>query len=286
VLGKGKYSVGPPYFNIVFLPLMALLIPFMGLGPIARWKEDRIRSWQEQLSTPVIAVIICSLVFPLMGKDSFNLWIALSILLAGWILIGLLRSLFDRIRGIRSITTLVGRLTPSYIGMFLAHCGFAISLLGIVVTQQNSQEYDLKMLPGDSKTLSGYTFLFAGVRSVNGPNFLAEEAIFEVTTEGKLVSTLLPQKRRYLSSDSIMTEAGIDAGFWRDLYVAMGEPVGSEGAWAIRLHYKPMVRWIWLGAIFIGIGGIFTAFDKRYRYRHESLVTNESNEDRKFAAAP
>ena len=167
--------------------------------------------------------------------------------------------------------------------MVLAHCGFAITLLGVVVTHQNSQEYDLKMLPGDSKTLSGYTFLFAGVRSVEGPNFLAEEAIFEVTTEGELVSTLLPQKRRYFSSDSIMTEAGIDAGFWRDLYVAMGEPIGSEGAWAVRLHYKPMVRWIWLGAILIGIGGIFTAFDKRYRHRYENLVMSESNEDRKSA---
>ncbi len=283
VLGKGKYSVGPPYFNIVFLPLMALLIPFMGLGPIARWKDDQIHSWQKQLSTPAFAVIICSLIFPWMGEDSFNVWIALSVLLAGWILIGLLRTLFDRVHGIKNFTALVGRLTPSYMGMVLAHCGFAITLLGVVVTHQNSQEYDLKMLPGDSKTLSGYTFLFAGVRSVEGPNFLAEEAIFEVSTEGELVSTLLPQKRRYFSSDSIMTEAGIDPGFWRDLYVAMGEPIGSEGAWAIRLHYKPMVRWIWLGAILIGIGGIFTAFDKRYRHRYENLVMSESNEDSKSA---
>ena len=167
-------------------------------------------------------------IFPWMGEDSFNVWIALSILLAGWILIGLLRTLFDRAHGIKNFTALAGRLTPSYLGMVLAHCGFAITLLGVVVTHQNSQEYDLKMLPGDSKTLSGYTFLFAGVRSVEGPNFLAEEAIFEVSTEGELVSTLLPQKRRYFSSDSIMTEAGIDPGFWRDLYVAMGEPIGSD----------------------------------------------------------
>ena len=284
VLGKGKYSVGPPYFNIVFLPLMALLVPFMGVGPIAKWKEDRIQSWREQLVGPALVITICSIVLPLIGDNPFNLWIALSILFAGWILIGILRAFADRVHGTRGMGMLVSRLTPSFIGMSLAHFGFAITLLGVVVTHQHSQEVDLKMLPGDNKILSGYNFSFVEVRSVRGPNFLAEEARFDITREGEFVASLLPQKRRYLSSDSIMTEAGIDPGFWRDIYVAMGEPIGEQGAWAIRLHYKPMIRWIWLGAILIGMGAIITAFDKRYRRRYENSVMKGSNEDRKLAA--
>ena len=164
VLGMGKYSVGPPYFNIVFLPLMALLVPFMGIGPISKWKEDRIKSWREQLAVPALAVTLCSIIFPFFGDSVFNLWIALSVLFTGWILIGILRALADRLHGIRNISGLASRLTPSFIGMSLAHFGFAITLLGVVVTHQLSQEVDLKMLPGDSKTLAGYDFAFKELR--------------------------------------------------------------------------------------------------------------------------
>jgi cytochrome c-type biogenesis protein CcmF len=113
--------------------------------------------------------------------------------------------------------------------------------------------------------LAGYEFRFVEIAAVRGPNFVADEARFEVTRDGELVASLAPQKRRYLASGSVMTEAAIDAGLFRDLYVAMGEPIGSDGAWAMRLHYKPMVRWMWLGAIMMGLGGFTTALDKRYR---------------------
>jgi cytochrome c-type biogenesis protein CcmF len=139
-----------------------------------------------------------------------------------------------------------------------------------VATSQYSIERDLKMEPGDSEELAGYRFEFVELANVRGPNFVADEARIRITRDGghrdgNHVADLSPQKRRYLASGSVMTEAAIDPGLFRDLYVAMGEPVGNDGAWAIRLHYKPMVRWMWLGAIFMGLGGFATALDKRYR---------------------
>jgi len=158
--------------------------------------------------------------------------------------------------------------------MLLAHLGFAACVLGVVATSQYSIERDLKMRPGDTETLAGYTFEFVELAPVRGPNFVADEARIRVTREGALVAELAPQKRRYLASGSMMTEAAIDPGLFRDLYVAMGEPIGSEGAWAIRLHYKPMVRWMWLGAILMGFGGFATALDKRYRRQRRTATAS------------
>ena len=164
------------------------------------------------------------------------------------------------------------RLAPSYWGMVLAHLGFAMCVIGVVATSQYSIERDLKMQPGDIETLSGYEFHFLEVAPVRGPNYVADEARFKVTRDGRPVANLAPQKRRYLAGGSIMTEAAIDPGLFRDLYVAMGEPIGDQGAWAIRLHYKPMVRWMWLGAIFMGLGGFATALDKRYRRQRRAAT--------------
>ena len=128
------------------------------------------------------------------------------------------------------------------------------------------------MSPGDTENLAGYTFEFVELVPVRGPNFVADEARIRITRDGAPVTVLAPQKRRYLASGSMMTEAAIDPGLFRDLYVAMGEPIGSEGAWAIRLHYKPMVRWMWLGAILMGLGGFSTALDKRYRRQRQPAL--------------
>ncbi|MEP4148010.1 MAG: heme lyase CcmF/NrfE family subunit [Halioglobus sp.] len=260
-LGQGKYSVGPPYFNAVFVPLMGLLAPFMGIGPLSRWKRDSAQRWKAELLVPGIAAVVCAVTLPLFGQG-YNLWVALAVLLAGWVVFGMAKDLWFRIGG------RVGglrRLTPSYCGMLLAHLGFAACVVGVVATSQYSIEHDLKMSPGETETLAGYEFRFVEVAPVRGPNFVADEARFEVYEDGRKIAALAPQKRRYLAGGSVMTEAAIDPGLFRDLYIAMGEPIGEQGAWAIRLHYKPMVRWMWLGAIFMGLGGLTTAFDKRYR---------------------
>jgi cytochrome c-type biogenesis protein CcmF len=265
-LGQGKYSVGPPYFNSVFVPLMALLIPFMGIGPVSRWKGDSVTRWRAELLLPMIGAIGCGLLLPLLHPGDFNIWVAIAVSLAGWLALGLIKDLWQKVRSASSITRGLKRLTPSYWGMFIAHTGFAMAVVGVIVTSQFHVERDLKMSPGDVETVAGYNFRLIDIGSVKGPNYVADEARFEVRNgEGVLVAALAPQKRRYMASGSVMTEAAIDAGFFRDLYVAMGEPVGSNGAWAIRLHYKPFIRWIWLGALLMGLGGSLTVLDKRYR---------------------
>ena len=268
-LELGKYSVGPPYFNAVFVPLMALLVPFMGLGPVSRWKKDKASRWQTELLLPAVVAVLCGLTLPLLQDAPYNIWVALVVVLGSWLALGLTKDLWFRIRSAPTIGRGIRRITPSYWGMFIAHIGFAVTIVGVVATTQYSIERDLKMSPGDTETLAAYEFEFIERVAVRGPNFTADEARFVVRKDGEVVTTMAPQKRRYLAQGTIMTEAAIDGGLFRDLYVAMGDPIGNEGAWAIRLHYKPLVRWIWLGFILVGLGGFTTVADKRYRRQKE-----------------
>ncbi len=269
-LGQGKVSVGPPYFNAVFVPLMALLVPFMGLGPVSHWKRDKLSRWRAELIIPAVVAVLCAVTLPWLNA-SYNIWMALAVLLSAWLVMGLIRDFWQRLGRASSTAHGLRRLTPGYCGMLVAHFGFAVSVIGVVAVSQYAVERDLKMDPGDSVALAGYEFRFIEVVSVRGPNFIADEARFEVTRDGEPVASMRPQKRRYLASGSVMTEAAIDAGFLRDLYVAMGEPVGNEGAWAMRLHYKPLIRWMWLGAIFMAAGAITATLDKRYRRQRAVL---------------
>ncbi len=272
-LGQGKYSVGPPYFNSVFVPLMAVLIPLMGIGPISRWKNDSAQRWKMELMLPLAAAAVVGFLLPLLHPGAYNIWVALAVVLASWLAFGMLRDLTNRVRNASSVARGLKRLTPSYWGMLIAHMGFAMAVVGVIVTSQFNVERDLKMSPGDSEVVAGYTFKLVEIAQVKGPNYRADEARFEITQNGKWVASVAPQKRRYTATGSIMTEAAIDDGMFRDLFVAMGEPIGTSGAWAIRLHYKPFIRWIWLGALLIGFGGFVTVFDKRYR-THKLAASN------------
>jgi len=274
-LGQGKYSVGPPYFNAVFVPLMALLVPFMGIGPVSRWKEDSPSRWRQELLIPAAVVALCAVVLPTLALG-FNVWVALAVLFSGWLLAGLLRDFIGRTRSAAGLVSKWRRLTPSYLGMLLAHAGFAAMIIGVTVVSQHNVEKDLRMLPGDIEEVAGYRFEFVAVSRVAGPNYDADQADFRVFKDNNLVAELSPQKRRYRASGQIMTEAAIDSGVFRDLFIAMGEPVG-EAAWAIRLQYKPMIRWIWFGALMIGFGAITTAFDRRYRLRERRLDTAKNS---------
>jgi cytochrome c-type biogenesis protein CcmF len=271
-LGMGKVSVGPPYFNAVFVPLMALLIPFMGLGPVSRWKRDTLVRWRAELAIPTAVAVLCGVTLPLLHQP-YNVWVALAVLLSSWLVVGLARDVWQRTRGVAGAPAGLRRLTPGYCGMLVAHLGFAVSVIGVVATSQYAVEHDLKMSTGDTQELAGYEFRFIEVAQVRGANFVAEEARVDVSRNGELVASLHPQKRRYLASGSVMTEAAIDAGLFRDLYVAMGEPVGDSGAWAMRLHYKPLVRWMWLGAILMALGAFTAALDKRYRRQRAAVNT-------------
>ena len=263
-LGQGKYSVGPPYFNAVFVPAMALLAPFMAVGPISRWKQDSSKRWLSELGVPAVVCILVAIAAPWVGVGEVNVWASLSVLLAAWLVLGLVRDLQVRMRGVGSGSALFARLTPSYLGMLMAHFGFALTLIGATFVTQFSAERDLRMEVGDAVTLNGYAFVLDELTVVEGPNYAADRGIFSVSVDGQLFTTLMPEKRRYVASGQIMTEAAIDAGAMRDLYIALGEPLG-DGAWSVRVQHKPLVRWIWFGALMIGIGGLTTSFDRRYR---------------------
>ena len=263
-LGQGKYSVGPPYFNAVFVPAMALLAPFMAVGPISRWKQDSGKRWLTELGVPAVVCVLVALVAPYLGVGEVNLWASLSVLLAAWLVLGLVRDLQARMRGVSSGSAVVARLTPSYLGMLMAHAGFALAIIGATFVTQFSAERDLRMEVGDSVTLNGYVFTLDELTVVEGPNYAADRGIFSVSVEGRLFTTLMPEKRRYVASGQIMTEAAIDAGVTRDLYIALGEPLG-DGAWSVRVQHKPLIRWIWFGALMIGLGGLTTSVDRRYR---------------------
>ena len=259
----GKYSVGPPYFNAVFVPLMALVMPFMTVGPLSRWREDTAGRWLHELLAPGLAVVMLAVTLGFFGREGFNLWIALAVLLGGWVTLGVLRDAWRRI-GAGGGSLRWRRLSPSFIGMATAHLGFAAVVLGAVVVTQLNEERDLRMAVGDAEALGGYRFELIEIGQRPGPNYSADYAVFDVTEAGQPIARLTPEKRRYFASGQIMTEAAIDASVWRDLYIALGEPIG-EDAWAVRLQYKPMVRLLWLGALMIGLGALVTIFDRRYR---------------------
>ncbi|MGK0442218.1 MAG: cytochrome c-type biogenesis protein CcmF [Pseudohongiellaceae bacterium] len=284
-LGYGKYSVGPPYFNAVFVPLMAILFIFMGIGPSTRWKQTEAAFLRRQLLVAAVVSVICGVVFPLLMDQPYNIGAALAVCFAMWLILSIAVDLKDKLRNASSITVGLKRLTRSYYGMVFAHAGMAICVLGVCLTSQYSAEKDLRMVPGDVAEMAGYEFTFLGSGKIRGPNYVAEQGLIRVTRDKQIIAELKPQKRRYLAkSGQTMTEADIDAGLMRDIYVAMGEPLG-EGAWAIRLHYKPFVRWIWLGALLMGFGALLAALDKRYRLKKQTQPTIADNVDPETKAA-
>lgn len=268
-LSGAKLSVGPPYFNAMFVPLMAALMLTLGVGIMVRWKDTPVK-WLLGMLTPVLitSVVLGGLGSLLFGD--FN-WAVLAVsLLAAWVVIASVRDLLDKTRH-KGLLKGARSLAPSYWGMHLAHLGLAVCAIGVVLTSHQSSERDLRLAPGESLSLGGYEFVFEGAVHHEGPNFTSDKATIRVFDGDKQIATLHPEKRLYTVQQMPMTEAGIDAGFTRDLYVALGEPLG-DGAWAVRVHIKPFVRWIWLGALMMGLGGALAASDRRYRVKVKTRV--------------
>ena len=263
-LGLGKISVGPPYFNAIFVPLMAPLAILVGLGVLLRWKKDNVDRLSVNVRWIIGGCLFIGLISPLLMP--FYSWIAaLGLTLATWTVAISLQAFRERI-GIQGFTW--QRLTsiPSgFYGMTIAHLGIAVFIIGITLTSVYSVEKDVRMQPDDAINMSGYIFKFHGVTQTLGTNYKADQALLTVTHNDKKVAELKPQKRIYQVQTMPMTEAAIDAGLFRDLFVAIGEPLGAQGAWSLRIYYKAFIRWIWLGAILMGIGGLCAACDKRYR---------------------
>lgn len=269
-MGGGKISVGPPYFNAAFVPLTVLLIISMGLGLGSKWKSIDPSELLRLLRTPGAIAIVLGCLFPFVYDGKFNPSTALAAALLAWLL---LATWVDLNRRLRHKSWLVGlkQLNPGYYGMMLAHIGVGVTTLGVAVVSHYSVQKDLRMDVGDKATLGQYEFTFEGVKNVIGPNYTAIEGQVVLTKNGTQIDYLLPQKRTYTARGQTMTEAAIDPALGRDIYVAMGEPL-ADGAWAMRLHIKPMIRLIWLGALMMAIGGMLAVWDKRYR--RKSKYTN------------
>ena len=264
-LGLGKLSVGPPYFNAVFVPLMAPAVFLMGIGPLARWKQASLPELAVRLRWAFAISVVTALLFPfVMGQ-----WLPLSsfgLLLAMWIFTTCAVSLRDKIKGTPGEAGFLVKAVMQprgYYGMQLAHLGVAVFIVGVTLVGSYETERDVRMNVGETTTVNGYTFIFNGVRNVVGPNYRAAQGDIEVRKDGQPVRRLYPEKRTFIASGSVMTEADIDAGIFRHLYVSLGEPV-SAGAWSVRFYYKPFVSWIWGGCVLMALGGTLAVTDRRY----------------------
>ena len=265
-LGLGKISVGPPYFDAVFLPLMAPAIFLMGVGPLARWKEQPLPELVTRLKWAFGVALVTALLLPLaLGK--WTPLISLGLLLAGWIIAAVSYTVWSRLTQATNPGPLIARITrqsPSWWGMLLAHLGVAVFIIGVTLVKGFETQRDVRMDIGDTATAGGYVFTFRGATPRTGPNYQAWTASIDITRDGKPVKTLHPEKRIYNASRMAMTEASIDTGLTRDLYVSLGEPL-EKGAWAVRVYYKPFVDWIWGGAVLMALGGLLAVSDRRYR---------------------
>ncbi|WP_237068318.1 heme lyase CcmF/NrfE family subunit [Microbulbifer guangxiensis] len=266
-LNWGKISVGPPFFNLFFVPLMAVLCLLLGLGIHANWKDTR---WDRLLSVwqlPLVVAVVAGLVLPFV-LGGFHWGAALGVFVGVWVTAASAADILIKSRNAPSLVAGLRRQRASYFGMHLAHIGLAVSVLGVALTSVYSVEKDVRMSPGDTHQVAGFDFRFGGVRQVQGPNYRAIEGVLFASRDGKPVAELHPQKRNYLSGGNTMTEAAIDTGLFRDLYVALGEPLDKanpNGDWAVRLQYKAFVVWIWLGSVLMALGGGIAVADKRYR---------------------
>ena len=266
--GWGKISVGFPWFNKMFVSLSPFLVVAMGIGPLTRWKHDEpmrlVRSLWIALALG-IAVFIVALQ-PIFEDGGLAMAFGLS--MSAWLVGTHLIALAERLKnkgGFRALASDFNSRNLSYYGMWTAHVGIAVFIVGVTMVSIHGSETDVRMSPGDVHEDSGYRFQFNGVQTVTGPNYLAQQGEFIVYKDDRQITVLHPEKRAYFSGGMPMTEAAINAGFLRDLYVSLGEAVGTDGDWALRVYYKPFVRWIWLGAILMALGGLLAMADRRYR---------------------
>ena len=279
-LGLGKLSVGPPYFDAVFAPLMVPVLFLIGVGPFARWKQASPAELARVLRRAFVGAVILGVALPF-ALGQWKPMVALSLLLAVWIVLTILLDLGRRIRSRHegeSPFAALARLPASVLGMHLAHTGVAVFVIGVAAVNGYQQEKDVKMDIGDTVTLAGYTFQFKGLRQEKGPNYTAMVGQIDLIRDGRVVRTLHPEKRIYPTSSMPMTEAAIDVGFLRDIYVSLGEPIDKArvgGAWVVRVYFKPFVDWIWGGCLLMALGGLLAISDRRYRViRRESLLAD------------
>ena len=257
-------SIGPPYFNAIFGPLMILLILVLGVGPMSRWKRTSTSYLVQQLAKVAAASIAIGVVLPLLVLFEISFAAIICVVLASWIVLSMAKDLRNKIANKETVSKGLRTLSLSYYGMQIAHIGVAVMLIGVGLTSYFSTERSVLLAPGATVTLGSYAFRFDGSEATQGPNYIADQATFSISKDGNSLGELYPERRIYLATGTPSTEMAIDAGFLRDLFITLGEEK-EDGAWTMTVYVKPFVRWIWLGAIFMAIGGTLAATDKRYR---------------------
>lgn len=263
-LNAGKISVGPPYFDSVFGPIMVPVILAMGIGPLVRWKDASIKDLAKRVSWCAVAAVICGAAVPLL--KGWHTWTFIGMTLSFWVLFTFIESVRESIRNLKgNIFSRFAELSRSYWGTMVAHLGVAVFIVGVAMVMSYALERDVTMTPGNEISVGEYTFKFESVKEgIKGPNFIADEGTFNVFKDGKQITTLHPQKRKYFSNEMPMTESAIDSSITGDIYVSMGAQT-ADGAWVVRAYDKPFVNWIWWGCVIMSIGALIAMFDKRYR---------------------
>mgnify|MGYP001233122003 FL=1 len=257
-------SIGPPYFNAIFVPLMIILVLFLGVGPLSRWKRTSTAYLIQQLGKVAMAGVVVGVVLPFIVLLEFSLAATLAVALGAWVTLSIVKDISNKATNKATIWQGLGSLSLSYYGMQAAHFGIAVMFVGVGLTSYFSSEKSVLLQPGQSTELDAYSFTFIQSAPVTGPNYIGDEAQIIVRRNGADIEVLYPQRRVYLASGTPSTEMAIDAGFLRDLFVTLGEEKES-GAWSMTIYVKPFVRWVWLGAILMAFGGTLAAGDKRYR---------------------
>ena len=264
-LNLGKISVGPPYFEAVFVPLMTPVVVLMMFGPFLRWKDDDFVAAVRKVAPAFIASVLIG--FGVAWAVDHVTWrTVLGLALSAWVVLASIQLLVGRLkeRAGASAGSRLRSITASWWGMWLAHFGVGIFIIGVTLVGSLDQNIDVKMKEGQRAELAGYTFLFRGALDADGPNYDAARGIIELSRDGRALGTLTPEKRVYRAQGMPMTEASLDIGVFRDVYVSLGEQL-PDGAWIVSLYYKPFISWIWMGCLLMGLGGVFAASDRRYR---------------------
>ena len=257
-LNLGKLSVGPPYFNAVFAPLVVPTVFLMVPGSVARWREANLREIAHKLRWTALGAVVLGLTLPF-ALGGWSIGAAFGLLLGCWVALGTVQQVLQRL-------SKPGRIGASFWGQHIAHFGMAVLVIGVTGVKCYEVERDVRMRIGDVVTIAPYTFRLSSLDEVRGPNYKAVRADVQVLRNEQVIEVLQPEKRRYFSSAMPMTEAGIDSGFMRDLYVSLGDPLDdARTEWSMRVYYKPFVPWLWGGVLLMVLGGILAALDRRYR---------------------
>ena len=264
-LGLGSISIGAPFFDQMFLIIMTPFALLLGIGPLVKWRRDQFSAIRTPVIASVIIMLIAGFALPYLLQDKLTVSAVLGTMMTVIIVLLSLYEMHQRATHRDTFWRGITKLSRSHWGMILAHLGVAMTVWGIAFSQNYSIERDVRMNVGDTVQIAGYDFTFKGISDANGPNYVGGKAQIDISRDGKHETTLYAEKRLYTVSKMPMTEAAIDWGFSRDLYAALGEKLDNN-AWALRLYYKPFIRWIWLGGLFMALGGVLCMFDRRYRF--------------------